>query len=205
MKQSGEPLALELLNTRTRGPDRPLDRLDTPAGLEAWLGALAGRLTPPAGPLTERDLAAVRSLREAVAAAIGEARQGRCPPDAALRRLTEAERAAPAHRELGWDGRAVTVTSRRRGADGAVLLAELAAAAIDLLASPSIAAVRQCEGPGCVRLFLAAHPGRRWCSPEVCGNRVRVARHYRRHGRRPLSATSREDRPHGGALPARPD
>ncbi|MEV3921501.1 CGNR zinc finger domain-containing protein [Actinomadura coerulea] len=30
-------------------------------------------------------------------------------------------------------------------------------------------------------LFLPAHPRRRWCSAARCGNRVRVARHYRRH------------------------
>jgi predicted RNA-binding Zn ribbon-like protein len=30
-------------------------------------------------------------------------------------------------------------------------------------------------------LFLPAHPRRRWCSPQLCGNRVRVARYYRRH------------------------
>ncbi|WP_253798373.1 CGNR zinc finger domain-containing protein [Nocardia amikacinitolerans] len=26
-----------------------------------------------------------------------------------------------------------------------------------------------------------AHPKRRWCSPDRCGNRVRVARYYRKH------------------------
>ncbi|MEU9839973.1 CGNR zinc finger domain-containing protein [Actinomadura sp. NPDC048032] len=38
-----------------------------------------------------------------------------------------------------------------------------------------------CEADDCVLLFLPAHPRRRWCSAARCGNRVRVARHYRRH------------------------
>ena len=50
-----------------------------------------------------------------------------------------------------------------------------------LLADPAAGRVRGCEGPGCLLLFLPAHPRRRWCSPDLCGNRVRVARHYRRH------------------------
>ncbi|NUR88680.1 MAG: hypothetical protein HOY71_31720, partial [Nonomuraea sp.] len=73
------------------------------------------------------------------------------------------------------------VELRRDGEAGVRLLAELAEAAIDLLASPDASKVRACEGPGCSLLFLPAHPRRRWCSPAVCGNRARVARYYQRH------------------------
>ncbi|WP_252375002.1 MULTISPECIES: CGNR zinc finger domain-containing protein [unclassified Nonomuraea] len=61
------------------------------------------------------------------------------------------------------------------------LLAELAEAAVALLTDPDVGKVRGCEGPGCRLLFLPAHPRRRWCSPDLCGNRVRVARYYQRH------------------------
>ena len=61
------------------------------------------------------------------------------------------------------------------------LRAELADAAADLLSDPSVRNVRQCEGPVCRLLFLPAHPRRRWCSPGLCGNRVRVARYHERH------------------------
>jgi predicted RNA-binding Zn ribbon-like protein len=30
-------------------------------------------------------------------------------------------------------------------------------------------------------LFLPVNARRRWCSPAVCGNRVRVARYYEAH------------------------
>jgi predicted RNA-binding Zn ribbon-like protein len=43
--------------------------------------------------------------------------------------------------------------------------------------------LRRCDGPGCVLFFVATNPRRRWCSPAICGNRVRVARHYDRHQR----------------------
>src|SRR6266566_219775 len=32
-------------------------------------------------------------------------------------------------------------------------------------------------------IFVAVNPRRSWCAPAVCGNRARVARHYRRAGR----------------------
>ena len=52
---------------------------------------------------------------------------------------------------------------------------------IELLTGSGRARLRRCEGPGCVLYFVAANPRRRWCSPRLCGNRVRVARHYRRY------------------------
>jgi predicted RNA-binding Zn ribbon-like protein len=75
----------------------------------------------------------------------------------------------------------VTARLARDGSPTSRLLAELAEAATELLADPAVRTVRQCEAPACHLLFLPAHPRRRWCSPASCGNRVRVARYYRRH------------------------
>nr|WP_137969774.1 CGNR zinc finger domain-containing protein [Streptomyces antimycoticus] len=41
-------------------------------------------------------------------------------------------------------------------------------------------------GPNCLLFFVKHHARREWCSP-ACGNRVRVARHYRRHHTGPQS------------------
>jgi predicted RNA-binding Zn ribbon-like protein len=59
-----------------------------------------------------------------------------------------------------------------------LVIARLAAQAVDLLARP--AALGACTAPGCVRYFARDHPRRGWCS-AACGNRARVARHYQRH------------------------
>ncbi|MET9049418.1 CGNR zinc finger domain-containing protein, partial [Streptomyces sp. NPDC004362] len=34
--------------------------------------------------------------------------------------------------------------------------------------------------PNCLLFFVKNHARREWCSP-TCGNRMRVARHHRRH------------------------
>ncbi|MEZ0068666.1 putative RNA-binding Zn ribbon-like protein [Streptacidiphilus sp. MAP12-20] len=174
----GEPLALDLVNTRAHTPEGELDLLDDEAGFQAWIDAERGRLTPPHAPI---ELGALRSLRAHVSDAVEHARVGTPPPPAALAAIGEAQRAAPAHRELVWADGAVIASVRRPGDATARLLAELAEAAAELLTDPAIGKVHRCEGPDCRLLFLPAHPRRRWCSPARCGNRVRVARYYQRH------------------------
>lgn len=174
---TGEPLALDLVNTRTSEGDL----LATPAALDTWLATQTGRLPAPERPATAADLAAVRALRDHVATAIDYARRADgADPAAALGALEAALRGAPAYRALRWDG-GVVAEHRRAGAYRARLLADLADTAVALLTDPVLDRIRQCEGPGCVLLFLPAHARRRWCSPALCGNRVRVARHYERH------------------------
>jgi predicted RNA-binding Zn ribbon-like protein len=175
---TGEPLALDLVNTQVSSPDGEVDLLQTPDALRAWLAVERDRLDTGA---EEIELAAVRALRAHVTAAVDAARAGVPPPSSALRAITEAQRNAPSYQELGWNGEAVTIMMRRPGDATAALLAQLAEAAAGLLASPAIGLVRKCEGPGCRMLFLPAHPRRRWCSPATCGNRVRVGRYYQRH------------------------
>ncbi|MFJ4805985.1 CGNR zinc finger domain-containing protein [Streptomyces murinus] len=180
---TGEALALDLVNTRPLSGDGRVDLLGTPRQLSRWLALEADRLEegdadeePGAGELVA--VHAVRGYTEAVVRALLDAAE---PPAAALRGLTEAQRAAPAVRELGWDGTAVTAVPRRTGPLGVRVAAALAEAAVELLTDPAIGRLKECEADGCVMVFLPAHPRRRWCSPARCGNRARVARYYQRH------------------------
>jgi predicted RNA-binding Zn ribbon-like protein len=175
---TGEPLALDLVNTVASPPGGEVDLLDNADGLRAWLAAERDRLDITDGQI---DLSAVQALRAHITSAVEAARASTPPPLDALRAITDAQRNAPAYQELGWNGYAITVTTRRPGNATAVLLAQFAESATTLLASPAIGLVRRCEGPGCRMLFLPAHPRRRWCSPATCGNRARVARYYQLH------------------------
>ncbi|WP_409471874.1 CGNR zinc finger domain-containing protein [Streptomyces sp. HC307] len=175
---TGEPLALDLVNTRpTAG-----DLLATPGDLRSWWGLQADRL-PDEAPqeVTAADLAAVHAVREHTARALDHVRRGDEPLAADLEALNQAQRAAPAINELAWNGSAVAATRRRDGSPGRRLAAHLAEAAAELLVDPAVTKIRECEADDCVMLFLAAHPRRRWCSAARCGNRMRVARHYQRH------------------------
>ncbi|MFD8726031.1 CGNR zinc finger domain-containing protein [Streptomyces sp. NPDC059629] len=175
---TGEPLALDLINTRpTVG-----DQLATPGDLHAWWVLQADRL-PEAVPheVSAADLAAVQAVREHTARALDQVRRGEEPSVSDLEALNQAQRAASAIKELAWGGSVVTATRRREGSPGRRLAASLAEAAAELLADPEVTRIRKCEADDCVMLFLPTHPRRRWCSATRCGNRMRVARHYQRH------------------------
>lgn len=173
----GEPLALDLVNTRTAGADL----LASPAQLAGWLALEAERAPELAGMRADgAALAAVRDAREHALAVFTALLAGRRPPAPALRGLQAALDAAPSRARVGWDGQRVTLRSGRAGPAAARLGAVLAEAAVTLLADPAIGTLRRCAADDCVLLFLPAHPRRRWCSPDRCGNRVRVARYYER-------------------------
>jgi predicted RNA-binding Zn ribbon-like protein len=54
--------------------------------------------------------------------------------------------------------------------------------AADLLTSPDLKKIRECEAGDCYWLFLdnSRNRSRRWCSMESCGNREKARRHYHR-------------------------
>jgi predicted RNA-binding Zn ribbon-like protein len=59
--------------------------------------------------------------------------------------------------------------------------------AADLLTSPDLKKIRECDAGDCYWLFLdnSRNRSRRWCSMESCGNREKARRHYhRQHGNR---------------------
>lgn len=185
---TGEPLALDLINTRPFLPDGRIDLLDDAQALRAWITLEADRLPhhldADADVLTRLgpdDVAAVHTVRQHAEAAVDRARHGDPPPDGAIHGLNQAQWAAPSITELTWDGTTIMAGPARSGPFGAQLAGVLAESVTELLASPHVTRIRQCEADDCVMLFLPAHPRRRWCSATRCGNRVRVARHYQRH------------------------
>ncbi|MFI5526968.1 CGNR zinc finger domain-containing protein [Kitasatospora sp. NPDC051853] len=174
----GEPLALDLLNTRPRDGDRLAD----PAALRRWLELqdARGLLEVPAvtGPA---ELAAVREVRELAAVAVGRARRGEPVPGAVLDALNARLLAAPLVGELRPGPAGPVYRLRRTGPASARLAGELAEAVAELLTGGEVlAAVRDCAAEDCGLVFVPVNPRRRWCSPATCGNRARVARHYRR-------------------------
>ena len=65
------------------------------------------------------------------------------------------------------------------------LLVPVAESASDLLCHGDLSLILKCENPHCILYFYDAtkNHGRRWCSMTVCGNRMKVAAHYRRRRR----------------------
>jgi predicted RNA-binding Zn ribbon-like protein len=62
------------------------------------------------------------------------------------------------------------------------LLIPVAESACDLLCYGNLSLIKKCENSACILFFYdtTKNHSRRWCSMEACGNRMKVAAHYRR-------------------------
>ncbi|MFD8936328.1 CGNR zinc finger domain-containing protein [Streptomyces sp. NPDC059578] len=170
-------LCLELLLTGGPGWLARFEVLHQPADLIRWaaLSRLPGGLDLP---VTEDDLPAARTLRDALHGIAADRVNGRQPDPAAYRVVN----AAAAHAPLAV---CFTPGGERGWAPGATaphLLSTVARDAIDLFTGPHADRVRECATDNCSLLFVdTSRPGRRrWCSMERCGNRHKVRAHRAR-------------------------
>jgi predicted RNA-binding Zn ribbon-like protein len=175
----GEPLALDLVNTRMRRDGSDVDLLRTPADRAAWLRAESARLAW-SGAVGVADLQAVRTLRAALAVLLAARRKGTRPTTAALRQLNMALATPVVTTRLLWPAAGPRLAQPPASAKREALLRTLAVDALAVLTGPGAGLLRECAHPDCVLQFVASHPRRRWCSTATCGNRARVARHYQR-------------------------
>ncbi|MFI2432219.1 CGNR zinc finger domain-containing protein [Streptomyces sp. NPDC018693] len=167
----GEPLALDLLNTRWVGDGALRDLLRDTEGLAVWLAANGLDADFAADATTLRHLLTTRdALRSAVdASRTDDAHTARV--DAVL----EHGRIRPTLTAEGPGER----TEFRDPAWGPAWLAarnylELLTAAPDR--------IRKCAHEACVLHFFdtSRNGTRRWCSMAACGNRAKASRHYAR-------------------------
>lgn len=167
--------ALEFASTvRHDGHGGLTDDLATPEGFTAWAGVAADEA------LRQRVVELRWAVRSLFAHAVRADERLDTPLlpafERALKTVNEAAARAPRVARLEWADQPV-LRYQDFADDGDRLLAGLATAAIEFLASG--AELRACQGPRCVRYFVKSHPRQEWCKPS-CGNRARVNRHYHR-------------------------
>jgi predicted RNA-binding Zn ribbon-like protein len=166
-----EPVAIAFANTRSSTHS---DRIQTFTQWRAWVDAWPG--LRPAGYAVDPDgLLALRATRDDLQLLLSAAASGHRPQPT---RLSDLTRLTPSL-ELRWHADQLTLVVPEDGTAATVIGHHLARSAIDLLLTgPPFAA---CQGHGCLKLFVAARPDRRWCDSAVCGNRVRVRAHSQRN------------------------
>jgi predicted RNA-binding Zn ribbon-like protein len=183
------PLPIELVNTLFVQDGQTVDALATPDGLADWLRANARHFADRrvrAAAIHRLD--SFRALRAAVRDLLRAAVAGSPPAADSLRVLNQFSEDAPAFPRLDWleDGPRLTLVDTA-DLDG-VALAIVTRASLALLGGADRERIGACQAPGCVLFFLKEHRRRDWCS-AACGNRARVARHYRRHRAAPTAVT----------------
>jgi predicted RNA-binding Zn ribbon-like protein len=175
----GEPLvALDLVDTLMTAGRAPVDLIEEPAADASWWELELPRL--PDSPLP--DPAATRRLRAAIRDLFDSHLEGRAVRPLSVDDINAAAASAPTSYRLRTSGSALHGELRwHTEYGGNPALAAIATEAIQLMASPErLQVLRRCANPSCSMLFLAENKRRKWCSNSVCGNRVRVARHYSR-------------------------
>ncbi len=177
----GEPLvALDLADTLMTVTDPWTDLLADPIRADAWWRLESPRLPPGPTP----DVAATRRLRAALRELFDARLAGRAPAGTAIEDVNAAASAVPTSPRLAADGAVETRWHTEYGGNPA--LAAIAREAIELLGDTDRAGrLRRCANPNCSMVFLAERRSRQWCASNVCGNRVRVARHHERRKERP--------------------
>ena len=178
----GEPVvAVDLINTvAAPGSAVADDLLSADRGAQAWWRIERARV--PAGDVP--DIQALRQLRSALRDMIGALVDDLPIPQAAVSDLNFFMQSAPASKRLRLTGTGLRVQTQWHGEYGGnPRLAFIATQAAEFLSDPSkVRRLRRCANPACSMIFIAVNPRRSWCAPGLCGNRVRVARYYRRAG-----------------------
>jgi predicted RNA-binding Zn ribbon-like protein len=173
----GDHPAMDLLNTIVRLESDLVDVWQSDDDVLRWLARTGLAETRTATHFRRGHLlAAARRLRDAVRTLV-VARKAQKRLD--LRPLNQFLAKGSSHYEV-TNAKAGDLSVVRQYETGTpeALLAPLAEAAAEFLATADFHLVRACEGPDCVLWFYDRTKShrRRWCSMEACGNRNKVAR-----------------------------
>lgn len=173
---TGEPVSLDLLNTRWMQDGVPQDLFAGAAGLTrveglaVWLEStgLADRFRADAATLVH-----LLTARECLARAVAD------PADAGARALVDS---VLEHGRIRATLTAEGPGERAEFADPAWGPAWTAARDYLELLRSAPGRIRACASGACVLHFhdTSRNGTRRWCSMDTCGNRAKAARHYAR-------------------------
>jgi predicted RNA-binding Zn ribbon-like protein len=188
----GNHRCLDFLNTQLVLNERPVDLLATFSDLVTWL-VQVHLLTEEEAKKIERQwgrqatgtqtLEQARAFRVTLREMVERIASGRPVPQAAIEAINDLLRyrvgCSQLIRRSGKFERGFQAESQ----DANQLLGLLAEAASNLLCTCDFSLIKKCQNPACVLFFYdtTKNHARHWCSMSLCGNRSKVAAHYRRH------------------------
>lgn len=185
----GNHLALDLLNTRIIPERDSVELLPDTVALEKWLIA-AGLVTSTNGERLLRRwrdsaeaqsfLEELRRFRERLRAVVIQREAGESVSARFLAELNRLLEKYPARIALSAAGGKLQREVLFEPSTPSEVWAPIAAATADLLTEVDPSRIRKCES--CIMHFydVSKKSSRRWCSMNICGNRVKVAAYRQR-------------------------
>ena len=192
-------LALDLLNTWRFNADQSLDLLQSPEDIVTWLAAVGlpdGAYSPELSsrPPNRRILLdEALWLRRDILLIVQSLVAGELPPpytvDTINRILTESATSfrldsliipPEGEQDEGMEDHLV-VNAHEHVSSVLGVLQPIALSAARIVTEANPTRIRQCASRNCMYWFLDTSKSgrRRWCSMSRCGNRAKVAKHYR--------------------------
>lgn len=186
----GNHACLDFINTEMIQHGRRVDLLTDVSAFLSWLerahildaeevGAVRRQWgSRPEGRLLEETRLFRNSLRDMVERIVTR----RAVPQSALEKINRLLRDRVGYRQVSrvrsdFESRFISETGGPTR-----LLVPLAEAAGDLLCGAEFRLIKKCKNPACILYFYdtTKNHARSWCSMSICGNRMKVAAHYRR-------------------------
>jgi predicted RNA-binding Zn ribbon-like protein len=178
----GDHPALDLLNTVARLDGKLVDSLQSDSDVHGWLADAGWPIQgDPANSKPGTLLNSARTLREAVRKLVETRKAGK---RADLTHFNAFLAESQSHLRLSvGKGGTLRLGREWKQRTPEEILAPVAEAAAELLATGDFNLVRHCEDSECVLWFYdrTRSHHRRWCSMATCGNRNKVAAFRSRH------------------------
>lgn len=188
----GNHPCLDFINTLIVQNGQPVDLLNTFSDLVTWLEQTqlldreeARRVERKwAGkPEERRILDEAREFRTTLREMVKRIAEGKSVLPTAIEAINRLLRYRVGYQQLAGRGGKFAQKFQAESQEADLLLGLLAESASDMLCTCELSLIKQCQNPACILFFYdtTKNHGRHWCSMSACGNRIKVAAHYRRH------------------------
>ncbi len=190
----GNHLALDFLNTKPILDGAPRELLPNATALARWLAAAGITTTPKNRALVrtwshsargEKFVCKLVAFRERLRAAVLRLEYGLAPENDFLEEMNLLLRNYPQRTAITRRGARLSLNPFFEARTPEDLWAPILAATTELLCVLEASRIRKCESESCVVHFYdtSKRGSRRWCSMNLCGNRLKVAAYQKRQRR----------------------
>jgi len=186
----GNHPCLDLINTQLIVKGEPKDLLESVDDFYSWvrqarlLTASQGEFAKvhPHNEDVEFLLERTRTFRATLRIVAERVAAGKAVPDSAIGIINQFLAQRPGYTELVQTKEGFKRRFHSLATQPVELLAPLLETASDLLSSGRLRFIKKCANAFCILYFLdtTKNHTRNWCSMQLCGNRMKVAAHYRR-------------------------
>ncbi|HET9844816.1 MAG TPA: ABATE domain-containing protein [Nitrospira sp.] len=187
----GNHACLDFINTQLVVNERPVDLLNTFSHLVTWLRQAEVLGEEDAKTIDrlwsgqakgEQTLTEARAFRATLREMVERIAARKPVPQTVVDAINHQLRHRIGYSQLTRRKRQFERGFKAESRDATQLLGLLAEAASDLLCTCELSLIKKCQNPACVLFFYdtTKNHTRHWCSMSLCGNRHKVAAHYRR-------------------------